>query len=1019
MPPSGSPTQSSTGQIHPRTADPYYSNEDVALLHDIVVLAQELLPGLPERERLPTNALFNAYYDILPRIGVNADHDSRYARVLFKIGGLRGAGTLYEKFEEILARMGIEIEFDHGDDDNDNTEGEYNQAEQSQHGLDVSNNTSSDAPAAGNSPKRRRNSESSAWDLGIDQRTPITPRRNSFTTIGNARSEFGTSQGILQELRQPASRSNIRAPSKNRAPVNHKEEDTVDNVGLWLNARSPKLRGRSRGRSVSTHASLRIRRRGRSNSTGRGHYSHFGEETRELLHDEQPAHQPENLLEIKASLVLQQSARHLTRQIFRQWRHKTLQLQEDVKILNRVANWHDKRSLLRSAFDQWRAQYLEKHTSTDEEQFYAHLEEEATKARNTTLLQRAFNHWSNSANEQVERTAVARRHIVRTRVFNAWKEITAVNEMKVRRHVLKKFFSKWVQKREETARDNTAAVQMYEDNLVKKVYDQWARKVSEHRATALWAEGAKRRALFKWIVVSHNNWERSRTAEESARLDLMWNKLKVWKNQIEVRRRQEQQAEEHYRHTLLTGSFVIWRREQQLLQPKFTVMSNVATRRLQDSFRIWAHRARLEKQAAEVDRTRILREALTAWRLKHRTQIVVARQNRRIAAEALYKWNVQEKLKLAQQLLARRRLQSTLQAWKEKSKASSEQAVDLEAMAQAFVARKRQNAVLQCWNARMASKQQLEAAAVEFRNPRLTQGVVSKWSAQLEHVQELEQRSRIAEYYFATTKALKKWKASTEAAKREKRKLAYIQVRRTAKINLARNVLEKWREKARQVSSLQAQAAEVRHNKDIIIGMDIFDRWKGNAEALAGLESLWRETVLKKHFTAWRRRTDAVLALETEAVLTYQESQTSRAVKRWSLQTLQRGAHSNYAAEIREKNAKKNFRKIFTYWRHTALERRPLPRRKVGFAEPAQLGATERAEAWSDFGDENEMNEWVNGLDEGGGAASTPIPGYLSTPSRSRRSQRVMAVAAKYSTTPRAPLSTPFEKKLRAQWSGG
>ena len=45
-------------------AEPFYTNEDVAILHDIVVHAQELLPSLPERERLPTNALFHAYYEI-------------------------------------------------------------------------------------------------------------------------------------------------------------------------------------------------------------------------------------------------------------------------------------------------------------------------------------------------------------------------------------------------------------------------------------------------------------------------------------------------------------------------------------------------------------------------------------------------------------------------------------------------------------------------------------------------------------------------------------------------------------------------------------------------------------------------------------------------------------------------------------------------------------------------------------------------------------------------------------------
>ena len=86
---------------------------DVAILHDIVSLAQELLPTLPERERLPTNALFRAYYDILPRLGLDTDHDNRFARILFKIGGL-GGGPLRERFLEVIGKLGIEIAFDDG-----------------------------------------------------------------------------------------------------------------------------------------------------------------------------------------------------------------------------------------------------------------------------------------------------------------------------------------------------------------------------------------------------------------------------------------------------------------------------------------------------------------------------------------------------------------------------------------------------------------------------------------------------------------------------------------------------------------------------------------------------------------------------------------------------------------------------------------------------------------------------------------------------------------------------------------
>ncbi|KAK6579774.1 hypothetical protein PZA11_008010 [Diplocarpon coronariae] len=172
---------------------------DIALLHDIVVLAQEILPKLSERERLPTNALFSAYYDILPRIGINADHDSRYARVLFKIGGLRGPGTLYEKFEEILSRLGIEIEFDQ---DNNDTEA-FIQAEDLQQDLDGGIGSDGLTPTGytdgGKVLKwQRRNSESSLWSLGVEIQSPTT-RRKSFSTVEYVKSRVKRPQEILHE----------------------------------------------------------------------------------------------------------------------------------------------------------------------------------------------------------------------------------------------------------------------------------------------------------------------------------------------------------------------------------------------------------------------------------------------------------------------------------------------------------------------------------------------------------------------------------------------------------------------------------------------------------------------------------------------------------------------------------------------------------------------------------------------------------------------------------------------------
>ncbi|PBP16712.1 centrin-binding protein Sfi1 [Diplocarpon rosae] len=1029
MPPPGSPLQSSAGLNHTRSAEPYYSNDDVALLHDIVVLAQEMLPKLSERERLPTNALFSAYYDVLPRIGINADHDSRYARVLFKIGGLRGPGTLYEKFEEILSRMGIEIEFDQENNDTEISSKAEDLQQASSVEIRSEGLTSSGDTHGRNVLKRqRRNSESSVWGLGVDFRSPTT-RRNSFSTLEKLKSRNQRPQDVLQEVRFPTYRANI-----NRH-IDRDEDVSTYDLGTWLNSRSPNPR-RNRGRSVSTHTSMRIRRRSISNNRGRYQQSvpaseddhgeteltavtsSFGEKSH-LLNDDQTGH--ENLMETKASLVLRQRLDHSMRQKIRNWRDKALELREDLAVLELLALRTCKDSLLRAALVEWRKRYCArvgardraKQISAESKKFYAYLEQRASEARGLYLLHTAFSHWSSYANEHVQRTALARRHIVRTKIFIAWKEITAVNELKVRRQIFRKFFSLWKRQISVTAEEATDAVLKYQGNLAQKVYRQWVRKIWDIRATSWWAEAAKRRALFRWIFFSHNNWESRRSAEETRRLDLIWNAWKIWRDQTEVHVRQEQGAETHHRKSLSCAALKKWRRETRVIPAKITIQSDVDSRRLREAFRIWLHRARREREAAGVDRTRILREALTVWRHKSRSRLLSARLDRRVAAQALYQWIVRDRINFSEQTMKQKLLKSCLQTWICKFKMGSEQTWRLEDMAQSFVTRKIHNAVLRSWHSRMCTKQRLESAASAFSSPRLLQGKVLRWSALSLHVQQLEQRSRDANFYFLTSKTLRRWKASTEVAKREKRKIAYVQVRRMTKMNLVQSVLETWRGKVQYALSLRLQASKVSRNKDVVIGMDIFDRWRARAEELAELDSLWRENVLKKFFTLWEKRTNAVVALETEAVITYQEIRTSRAIKRWSLLALQRGAHSNYAADVREKNAKKNFRKILSYWRHKTLEKRPRAN-KVEFDRHPGLDATERAEAWSDFGEEKDLAEWSKGLVEG---ASTSIPGYLSTPSK--RSERVTAVAARYSTTPRAPLSTPFERQLRAQYSGG
>ncbi|KAG8417822.1 hypothetical protein J3459_006490 [Metarhizium acridum] len=102
------------GQCSPNqtqlTQEPYYSNKDIAILHSVVSSAQDEFDRSPFPKPLPAAVLFKAYDDVLPTFGIDPDSDHHLSALVFRIGGEHG-GSLLDKFEAILKRMGILLEF--------------------------------------------------------------------------------------------------------------------------------------------------------------------------------------------------------------------------------------------------------------------------------------------------------------------------------------------------------------------------------------------------------------------------------------------------------------------------------------------------------------------------------------------------------------------------------------------------------------------------------------------------------------------------------------------------------------------------------------------------------------------------------------------------------------------------------------------------------------------------------------------------------------------------------------------
>ncbi|KAI1451492.1 hypothetical protein F4805DRAFT_451283 [Annulohypoxylon moriforme] len=89
-----------------------YSDKDIQILYQIVTRAEEILNDYTPTSRLPTHALYNAYDEVLPQHGINPDDDRLISELVFKVGGVRNTDSLREKFETVVSRLGITVEWD-------------------------------------------------------------------------------------------------------------------------------------------------------------------------------------------------------------------------------------------------------------------------------------------------------------------------------------------------------------------------------------------------------------------------------------------------------------------------------------------------------------------------------------------------------------------------------------------------------------------------------------------------------------------------------------------------------------------------------------------------------------------------------------------------------------------------------------------------------------------------------------------------------------------------------------------
>ncbi|KAK0704671.1 Sfi1 spindle body protein-domain-containing protein [Lasiosphaeris hirsuta] len=653
-----------------------YSDEDINLLNEIVVLGEALYPTLPLRDRLPTNALFQAAEQVLPAHGYDPENaPSHISRLIFKIGGQRSGDTLSDKFRAVLAGMNIMLEFipsspieqspaarsmsnrsygatddETGDFDFDTRRiprRRYSSVSRPTERPSRPNNLEYDLPSR---PRTRPRSVSftdysvatrdaihssqkeSVGDVQTPQRkleirrvTPIRGHvaRPSLTTkagrIPAQRYATGEGHNELVEINpQPAAR-----PAQQNIPIVERfrnlrhgfgnTRDVADGVEPEENKglrESPLIIPNAHLIHHSPRSDDSGAFRGASDTTAQTQDDYFL-----LSPHEEPITEDTVVLEAKLNQARMEYAEDMIQDAFSLWHAIARETKRDNKVLGSLAGEFDDVDMIAEVVEIWhetavnsRDQKLAAAAAAEHEAYVAKMEKRACRVYQIFTIRNALIHWQDRAQDEVDRTAVARRHLVRKRAFDGWRAQHVKDESKVTNFILINALQKWTQ------------VNLHHDIRKRVAIQSRNRYLAQRSLRTMWEEQ-------KWHLA--DDFRYFRTLE---------NCLDVWSTKTREALSEHEVAVTLDERLLLEEVVAIWHEESEDLQ--YTAYDGSVQALMQEYRRTlghWQEQARLERLLRQYNAAKsqnFKRQALQTW---HSAVVRATRDNERAVAHVLKK----------------------------------------------------------------------------------------------------------------------------------------------------------------------------------------------------------------------------------------------------------------------------------------------------------------------------------------------------------------------------------------------
>lgn len=989
-------------------------------------MAESIYPTLPERERLPTNALFLAAEDILPQRGYDPENaPSHISRLIFKIGGQRSGETLGDKFKSVLEGIGIKLEF-------------------------VPSSPEARPPSAASFAFT---DDTGHLDTGLIR---LPRRRHSDAARPSEHHEL--SDEVTYEL-PPLSHSRPQSRSVSfldrGAPSIH---DFARSYPARHNAGVPGsgvIKERPASSSTAANTDLIHPSTPSDNGFDAVHMPRFS-------HEELPTVDIEDL-ETKLAQLRKQEDQDLLRGVLGSWHAIACQTKQKNELLESLAVDYDNNDLLDEVLGIWNEeaylveeQRLKAEAAAKYQVYVAKMEKRATRTYEIFTIHNVLENWLDRAQEQVERTALARRHIVRKRTFEGWRDQHLEDEAKVKNFILEGALQKWSQVALHHEVRHRVAEHWHDQQLCNQALDTMWKESKEQLADDFYISSLAEECLDTWAdKARHARAEYQVAAALDERL-LLDEAVNIWQEETEALQDNAYETTRQFLILSVRKNIDHWQEQARLqtLLKQFNATDQEATKR--QVLEAWQGAFQDAKCNTALADAFVVQEPVDHWEREMKLKLFIERDEYETKIAVLNRWSLEEKLAWYKRHLESRTKKDTLNTFLAAARQVRSTRERQEQEADHVDAYYTQSDVVDTWltetdkmwrqgqNADLVSLYRTTRPCVEHWRERCRE-TVARGSYYKRRADKHRSRSIV-------NGVLDKWPAIAETARRERMMASLRQFRRKYKVDLAQSCLDKWLGATADAidAGRDAHNINLHYKREDVNGY--LDHWNDTAQKAQDIQQVAADAELEVYFGKWQGQLHEVQDNMQDAVEYDAERTRTHCLEKWEFQTLRQAGKRHMAATIQDRNEKRLCRQILDDWqqkavpeaapridpRHSTLSRRSirqqLARSSVGGYRPqrsaypqtpqvtvSQLGRSAGPRESTHFatrsfralGPMAEFDEESFAPD-----AENNDPGFMSTPTKWTGSARPLGyrpntALTNNTTTPSAILPSPYERELR------